>query len=46
MVDWVTGRLSPGDLKALCAAAEKAAAAVEELVGSGIEYAMNKFNGA
>jgi peptidyl-tRNA hydrolase len=46
MVDWVTGRLSGNDLKIIAEAAERAAAAAEELIKNGVESAMNIYNKA
>jgi PTH1 family peptidyl-tRNA hydrolase len=46
MIDWVIGRPSEAELKVIAEAAGRAAAAVEEIIKSGIDSAMNKFNGS
>ncbi|MDP4108508.1 MAG: aminoacyl-tRNA hydrolase [Bacillota bacterium] len=42
--DWVTGKLSGADALAVREAASKAAEAVSEILRSGLDSAMNKFN--
>lgn len=44
MVDWVIGKPGDADLKIIRSSAAKAADAVEEIISSGIEPAMSKFN--
>jgi PTH1 family peptidyl-tRNA hydrolase len=46
MVDWVIGKLSDSELKVIAEAAERAAAAVEEIIKNGTDKAMNKYNGS
>ena len=45
MADWVLSKFVGEDLKAITAAIEKAAKAVECLIAEGPDKAMNKFNG-
>ena len=44
MADWVLGKFSGEDKKAVDAAVKRAADAVECILGQGLEKAMNKFN--
>jgi PTH1 family peptidyl-tRNA hydrolase len=44
MADWVLGAFHGQDLKDMEAAAEKAAEAIEVVISSGVDKAMNKFN--
>ena len=45
LADWVLGRFTGEDKKAIDAAVKRAADAVECLIGEGPDRAMNKFNG-
>ena len=44
MVDWVLGRFSESDMKALTSVLDSVACAVEEIIGKGVDLAMNKFS--
>ena len=43
-IDWVIGKLTEEEFKVISEAAQRAVKAVEELLRSGIDSAMNKFN--
>lgn len=44
-IDWVTGKLTDAEFKAISEAAERAIDAAEEIIRNGVESAMNKYNG-
>ena len=44
MADWVTSRFSDGELKLISSAAERASLAALEIIGRGIDSAMNLYN--
>ncbi len=44
MADWVLSRFAGQDAETMEAAAKRAAEAIGELIGSGVDSAMNKFN--
>ncbi len=43
-IDWVIGKLTDAEFKVISEAAERAVAALEELLKNGVDSAMNKFN--
>ncbi len=45
VIDWVVGSVPPADMELIKSAADRAVSAAEELIASGVDSAMNKYNG-